>query len=72
MMNSSEVSRCASRPGTAHMLITEFGGANQMNPTPTNYEDVEVLAEKLSPEKLVRFKFLSNSVELKNVYIYFT
>lgn len=56
-MNSSEES--SSTSGRS-VLTTEFGGAHQMNPTPTYYdEDTEVLAELyLSPEKLVRsFKY---------------
>lgn len=49
------------------MSITEFGGAGQMNPTPTNYEDAEMLAElNLSPEKLVRF-MRSNPAQFKLV-----
>ncbi|XP_041965284.1 leucine-rich repeat-containing protein 56 isoform X1 [Alosa sapidissima] len=65
MMDSFEKSRCASRPGTACMLITEFGGASQMNPTPTNYEDAEVLTElNLSSEKL---KALTNTEDLGKV-----
>ncbi|XP_062403505.1 leucine-rich repeat-containing protein 56 [Sardina pilchardus] len=70
MMNSSQESRCASRPGTsrpgtASMLITEFGGASQMNPSPTNYEDAEVLVElNLSSEKL---KALTNKEDLDKV-----
>lgn len=67
MMNSPEESRCASTACRSGMSITEFGGAGQMNPTPTNYEDAEMLAElNLSPEKLVRF-VRSNPAQFKLV-----
>ncbi|KAL2093512.1 hypothetical protein ACEWY4_010824 [Coilia grayii] len=62
MMSSSEESRGS--PGEV-MLTTEFGGASQMNPTPTYYEDTEVLSELyLSPEKL---KAMTNKEDLDEV-----